>query len=142
MYPSNSIQLRVANSGASLGCLAFPGMGMLFRSYRSQYFLGALNGKCGFRNPTAKKNGCSLLDISRKALTAAFATMPSIYASSDTSADSDAERFKPVPFKFFGSAYLVLGSRVLSYCGLIDQETGSWDGFPPPWKILPMLCVE
>jgi len=27
--------------------------------YRSQYFFGALNGKCGLKNPAARKNGLS-----------------------------------------------------------------------------------
>src|SRR6266705_315738 len=52
----------------------------------SQYFLGALNGACGFQNPTARKNGLSFTSPSTR--TASAATWPSKYASSGTSRHS------------------------------------------------------
>jgi hypothetical protein len=46
-----------ANFGAPFGGSESSDTGSFAGSYRSQYFFGATNGRCGLANPTARKNG-------------------------------------------------------------------------------------
>ena len=85
---------RPANGGAPSGGVRRSANLKLAGSYKSQYFFGAQNGKCGFTKPTAKKNGCfgSFAALSSR-LIASSAVCPSGYELSGTSADSYATPF-------------------------------------------------
>jgi hypothetical protein len=60
-----------ASSGAPAGRRGSSG-GSFARSYKSQYRLGALNGACGFQNPTARKNGLSFTSAITRTASAAI----------------------------------------------------------------------
>ena len=62
------------------------GRSMSSGEYRSQYFFGALNGKWGFRNPAARKNGWPR--NRRNSSIALSQVIPSGYALSGTSGPS------------------------------------------------------
>jgi hypothetical protein len=64
---------------------------MLSSGYISKYFFGATNGRCGFTNPTARKNGLSF--TSPRAVMALVAVLPSGSCSSSASAASQAGPF-------------------------------------------------
>src|SRR5688500_6127288 len=110
-------------------------------SYRSQYRFGATNGRCGFRNPTARKNGLSF--TSRSASTARAAIRPSARASSATSGlayGGVAELSAPPFLAFgFGAALAFESADRAAPAGNdgADQDRAS-SLFPcPVWKILP-----
>src|SRR6266478_2918136 len=91
LYWRNSPHVVGAYDGATSGGERNLGSVNNARSYKSQYFFGAQNGRCGFRKPTARKNGSpglALADCRRRMVSSAI--LPSGYALSGTSAASKA----------------------------------------------------
>ena len=115
----SSIEGVSAMGGQSFGGKGFRASCNLAGSYMSQYFFGATNERCGFKKPTARKNGLSL--CSRRARMAVSAVTPSAYAWSGTSSQTSAGPGLQPPPPFFPAVLALPGPLRIAAARPLDR---------------------